>query len=79
LLCCGVVGTGGEIVLQALVGVEFVGHPTSLQFIGQLDALRERRQLVINPVKEAERGQAFEMVQDTILVLWVAIDNTSVH
>jgi hypothetical protein len=62
---------------QAVVAVEFVGHSPAFEFLGQFDALRERRELVGVAVKEAERRQPLQVVPDAVLVVWVTIDNTA--
>jgi hypothetical protein len=72
-----VVGASGEIVLEVFVGIELVGHAAAGQFLVQHHALVERDQLVIHAVQEAEGRHAFQMENRTILVAWVAIDNTS--
>lgn len=44
---------------QALVGVEFVQHPTAGQLGIQFDALVERHQFVVCAVQRAERRTAY--------------------
>ena len=53
LLRCRIVGAGGKVVLEALVGIEFVGVIPALEYCRQLHALGEGGQLVVRAVQQA--------------------------
>jgi hypothetical protein len=72
-----IVGVGGKVMLQPVVGIGFMGQAPASHLAAQLDALVKGNQLVVATVEQTRRRQAFQVISHAVLLVWVTIDNTA--